>query len=50
MVRTVITPDNRDLSIHIPEDYVGRQIEVLLYDFQNRIAICYPGQMLMNFN
>ena len=31
MIRTTITPKNQDLSIHIPEDYVGRQIEVLLY-------------------
>jgi len=31
MVRTIITPENQDVSIHIPEDYVGRQIEVLLY-------------------
>ncbi|WPV02422.1 hypothetical protein SNE26_11605 [Mucilaginibacter sp. cycad4] len=31
MIRTTITPQNQDLSIHIPEDYVGKQIEVLLY-------------------
>jgi len=31
MVRTVITPEKQDVSIHIPESYIGRQIEVLLY-------------------
>jgi ribosome maturation protein Sdo1 len=31
MIRTIITPDKQDVSIHIPEDYVGKQIEVLLY-------------------
>jgi len=31
MVRTTITPENQDISIHIPEDYIGKQIEVLLY-------------------
>jgi hypothetical protein len=31
MIRTVITPENQDVSIHIPESYIGRQIEVLLY-------------------
>lgn len=31
MIRTIITPQNQDLSIHIPEDYVGKQVEVLLY-------------------
>ncbi len=31
MIRTILTPDNQDLSIHIPESYIGRKIEVLLY-------------------
>ncbi len=31
MIRTIITPLNTDLHILIPKDYVGKQIEVLLY-------------------
>jgi hypothetical protein len=31
MIRTLITPDKQDISIHIPENYIGKQIEVLLY-------------------
>ena len=31
MIRTLITPEQQEVSIHIPENYVGRQIEVLLY-------------------
>lgn len=31
MIRTIITPEQQDISIHIPEDYVGKQVEVLLY-------------------
>ena len=31
MIRTKIVPENQDVSIHIPEKYIGRQIEVLLY-------------------
>jgi hypothetical protein len=31
MVRTIIIPENQDISIHIPEDYIGRQVEILLY-------------------
>jgi len=31
MVRTVIKPYNQDISIHVPKNYVGREIEVLLY-------------------
>jgi hypothetical protein len=31
MTRTTIIPEKQDISIHIPENYIGRQIEVLLY-------------------
>ena len=31
MIRTIITPEKQDISIHIPEDYIGKQVEVLLY-------------------
>jgi hypothetical protein len=31
MIRTVITPENQDVSIHIPENYVGREIEVTVF-------------------
>jgi len=31
MIRTLITPEQQDVSIPIPQNFVGRQIEVLLY-------------------
>ena len=31
MIRTVLTPLNTDLHLLIPEDYVGKQIEILLF-------------------
>jgi len=31
MIRTVITPENHDVSIHISENYVGREIEVTVF-------------------
>ena len=31
MIRTIITPDNKTVSIELPEDYVGKQVEILLY-------------------
>ncbi|GAA0525101.1 hypothetical protein [Chitinophaga japonensis] len=31
MIRTTLTPQNTDLHLSIPKDYVGKQIEVLLY-------------------
>ncbi len=31
MIRTIVTPSNTDLHVLIPKEYVGKQIEVLLY-------------------
>lgn len=31
MIRTTLIPDTADISIHLPNNYVGRKIEVLLY-------------------
>ena len=31
MIKTSITPENQDVYIHIPENYIGKQLEVILY-------------------
>lgn len=31
MIRKRITPDKQTVSIEVPKDYVGKQIEVLVY-------------------
>jgi len=31
MIRTIITPDNTNVNLSIPSDYVGRKIEVMYY-------------------
>ena len=31
MVRTIITPIQKNILIEVPQNYVGKQIEVLLY-------------------
>jgi hypothetical protein len=31
MVRTVITPEKTDVHLTVPENYIGKEIEVLLY-------------------
>ncbi len=31
MIRTIITPQEQNISIKVPQNYVGKQIEVLLY-------------------
>ena len=31
MIRTVLIPDNNDIHLSIPNNYVGRKIEVMYY-------------------
>jgi hypothetical protein len=31
MIRTILTPESEDISIHLPSRYVGKKIEVFLY-------------------
>lgn len=31
MIRTIVTPENTELHLSLPVDYVGKQIEVLVY-------------------
>jgi hypothetical protein len=31
MIKTIVTPQNNSLHLIIPNNYVGREIEVLLY-------------------
>lgn len=31
MIRTLITPQQQTISILVPQDYIGKQIEILLY-------------------
>jgi hypothetical protein len=31
MIHTIVTPSKRELHLSIPEEYVGKKIEILLY-------------------
>jgi hypothetical protein len=31
MIKTIVTPQNNNLFLEIPNSYIGREIEVLLY-------------------
>ncbi len=31
MVRTFITPEDQDILIRVPEDYIGKQVEVIAF-------------------
>ncbi len=34
MIRTVITPQQQDISIHIPKNFVGKQVEVIAFTIE----------------
>ncbi len=31
MIRTVIPPDNKIFPLNIPDDYIGKQVEVIVF-------------------
>jgi hypothetical protein len=31
MIRTLITPEDQNISIRVPADYIGRQVEVIAF-------------------
>ena len=37
MVRTVLIPDSKSISIQIPEDFVGRQVEVIAFTIDHPV-------------
>lgn len=45
MIRTIITPENQDLYLHIPESYVGKKIEVIAFAVDE--AAIEPKKMKM---
>ncbi len=31
MIRTVIKPENQSITINLPEDFIGKQVEVIVF-------------------
>jgi hypothetical protein len=31
MIRTVVTPETQNIFIHLPEDFIGKQVEVIVF-------------------
>lgn len=38
MIRTIITPNEKTISLDIPEDYIGNQIEVIAFEKGEGVA------------
>ncbi|MCD6012701.1 MAG: hypothetical protein K0Q79_2563 [Flavipsychrobacter sp.] len=34
MVRTVITPDKGNISIELPQNYIGKQVEIIAFTIE----------------
>ena len=39
MIRTVLTPDQQNISIRLPENYVGKQVEVIAFTINDYAEI-----------
>jgi hypothetical protein len=51
MVRTTITPENTDIHISVPQRFVGKKVEVLLYtiDEEEPAAPTIPKNTMAKF-
>jgi hypothetical protein len=49
MVRTIITPDRPSISFDIPEQYVGKQIEVIAFEKEEGFEIKTPVKKKVTF-
>lgn len=34
MIKTVLIPSNQDISIHLPENYIGKKVEVIAFTIE----------------
>ena len=39
MIRTVVRPDQQNISIKLPLDYVGKQVEVIAFTIDDEIEV-----------
>ncbi len=50
MIKTIFTPQNNSLHLVIPNNYIGREIEVLLYAIDEvEEEIIKPKKTMANF-
>ena len=38
MLRKLITPDNRNVSIELPQNFVGKQVEVIAFTIEDAVG------------
>ena len=47
MLRRVIQPNERNISIELPQDFVGKQVEVLAFTIDDTIGASAPEDKLL---
>ncbi len=38
MIRTIITPDHKNLTLSLPDDFLGKQIEIIAFVIDEAIS------------
>ena len=49
MIRTTIIPTDTDIHLSIPEDYVGKEIEVMCYPLDELTQTKTPVKKMVDF-
>ncbi len=49
MIRTVVKPDNQNISIKLPKNFVGKQVEVIAFTIEEATNIVDAGKILTHF-
>jgi len=49
MVRTTITPENTDIHLSVPQRFVGKKVEVLLYTTDEEEPAPKPQNIMAKF-
>jgi hypothetical protein len=47
MIRTVVTPQQQNISINLPENFIGKQVEVIAFTIDDAIEKSVVSDKLM---
>jgi hypothetical protein len=49
MIRTVLKPENQNISITLPENFIGKQVEVIAFTIEEAVAKPVDDKPLTHF-
>ena len=50
MIRTIFTPDTNDLTLALPDNFLGKKIEVIAFVVEDTITEIVPPKKPKNFD